>query len=251
MQHLIKAGLINNHAIQYGIQRLQPGLSKNGLNQLIHDFIVKAGGRPAFLQYNGYPASICASVGSEIVHSIPNDYIFQNGDVVTVDVGTDYHGCYVDSATTIICGIRNNADHIYQIWFNRLCLKHIIRNIKPGITLLDIAKLGDNALKYYSPVGLNLQIIPHLGGHFCGTALHVDPFICHTTKGVPQTELDKMQQVALKVGDVLCIEPIITCGGVETETLPDGWTIVTKDGSIATHEEHTIIITEHGAEVIT
>lgn len=245
---LRKAGQINHGAIEFAKFCIKPGKTKKQIDIHILDYITKFGGKPAFLGFNGYPASSCISVNHEIVHGLPNDYIFKKDDVVTIDVGTIYNECYVDSAETVLIG--NSEDKWMHLILNHDSLYSIIGQIKPGMTLLNVAELGDKSIEGH-PYNLHHSIIPHLGGHFCGTALHVPPFVGHTIKNVPQEELNKMKQVTLKVGNILCIEPIITSGSIETETLPDGWTIVTKDGSIATHEEHTILITNHGCEILT
>lgn len=248
IKDLKTAGRINHDAIEFAKSILKAGKTKKYIDNHIQNYITSHGGKPAFLGFNGYPASSCISVNEEAVHGIPNDYIFKEDDLVTIDTGTIYNECYVDSAQTILIGLDENK--LTQLILNRDILYFIMQQIKPSTTLFDIAELGDKSIIDH-PYNNNHQIIPHLGGHFCGSALHVPPFVPHTAKCVPLDELEKWKQATLKPGDVLCIEPIITNGSIETEILSDGWTVVTKDGSIVTHEEHTVLITEKGFEILT
>ncbi len=239
---LYKAGQINKNAINHGISLIKVGLSKFELDNAIGQFIIDNSGYPTMLGYEGYPGNCCISVNHEIVHSPPSDYKFKDGDVVKLDVSVTLEGLCTDSARTIIVGAPKNED-VHLIEQTKKCLDEILKIVKVGVGLLEIARIGDTIP--------DIHIFPSFCGHGTGEALHIPPHIFSTTRGVPQEELEKIKNVVLKEGDIIALEPIATLGNVDYKVLEDKWTAVTLDNSKVAHFEDTILVTANGCEILT
>lgn len=217
---------------------IKPGISTYEIDQFGEKAIRAYGCIPNFLNYNGYPASICVSVNDEVVHGIPSKKrILQEGDIVSLDAGLIYEGYHSDAARTYGVGeISEEAKKLIQVtkesFFKGICLA------KPGNHLFDISEAIQ---KHVERNGFS--IVRDLVGHGIGTHLHEDPQI-------PNFK-ERRRGMKLRPGMTLAIEPMVNAGTFEVEWLDDDWTVVTADGSLAAHYENTIAITEEGYEILT
>jgi methionyl aminopeptidase len=197
----------------------------------------KLGGEPAFYGYYGFPDVICISVNDEVVHGIPGKKMIKNGDIVSLDFGVKYNGMITDAARTVIVGQSTKPIKVL-VDTTKASLDAGIDVIKNGVQVGDISAAVQELLD-----GAGLGIVRDLVGHGVGHALHEDPNIPNYGKA--------RTGHTLKAGMTIAVEPMATLGSFKVLTLEDGWTIVTRDGSLAAHFEDTILITETGAEVLT
>ena len=217
--------------------RVKPGIKTKALDEAALDFIRSAGGKPAFLGYRGFPASICVSVNEEVVHGIPGARVIREGDVVSVDAGAVLEGYCADAALTVAVGSPpKGAQQLIDV--TRRALEEAILLATPSHRLSDISHAVQDVVEREG-----LSIVRDFVGHGIGRAMHEDPPI--PNYGPPN------RGPRLKPGMVLAIEPMVTMGSWEVEVLSDGWTAVTKDHSLAAHFEHTVAITEQGPQVLT
>ena len=217
---------------------LKPGMSTWDINRLGEEIIRSYGCIPSFLNYNGYPASICVSVNDEVVHGIPNKkHIIREGDIVSLDAGVIYKGYHSDAARTIGVGeISPAAAKLIEV--TRQCFFEGIVYAKDGCHLFDIsAAIHDYADQY------GYGVVRDLVGHGIGSHLHEDPEIPNFRQA--------RKGIKLKPGMTLAIEPMINIGHADVEWLDDDWTVVTEDGSLSAHYENTVLITENGPEILT
>lgn len=214
------------------------------LDAMAERLILEAGGEPSFKDYgdpqNPFPATLCTSVNCELVHGIPKEYIIKSGDIVTLDAGMRFprkNGLYTDMATTIIVGkVAPEVEKMVKV--TRKALQLWIKIIKPGAKLNE---LGGQVQEYIE--GEGFSVVRDLVGHGVGHAVHEEPYIPnYYTHGT---------DVILKEGMVLALEPMISMGGYGVKTLKDGWTVVMRDNCLCSHEEHTVVVTKHGCEVLT
>lgn len=192
---------------------------------------------PSFKGYKGFPNVICANVNEQVVHGIPNNYVFQDGDIVTIDCGVIHQDLHTDSAITKAVGTIDDSKKKFLNTAEK-ALKKAIEIAKPGIRIRTISAVIQDMVEKNG-----YSVVRDLIGHGIGRKMHEDP-------PVPNFR-DEDAGPMLQTGMTIAIEPIITMGDYEVKVLKDGWTIVTKDGSLATQVEHTIAITEKGAEVLT
>ncbi len=210
---------------------LRPGMTTKAIDKLGEEIIRSYGCIPSFLNYEGYPASICVSVNDEIVHGIPSEHRFlRDGDIVSLDAGVIYKGYHSDAARTHGVGeISEEAKKLIQV--TRESFFEGIKEAREGNHLFDISgAIG----KYAESRGYG--VVRDLCGHGIGTALHEAPEI-------PNYEMNR-KGVKLKAGMTLAIEPMINIGTWKVNWMPDEWTVVTKDGSLSAHYENTVLITD-------
>ena len=217
---------------------IRPGISTLEIDQFGEKAIRAYGCIPNFLNYNGYPASICVSVNDEVVHGIPKkNRILQEGDIVRLDAGLIYEGYHSDAARTYGVGkISDEAARLIRV--TRESFFEGIKLAQPGNHLFDISEAIQNHVE-----SNGFSIVRDLVGHGIGTHLHEDPQI-------PNFK-EKRKGMKLRPGMTLAIEPMVNEGTFEVEWLDDDWTVVTADGSLAAHYENTIAITEDGYEILT
>ena len=233
-----EAGKIVAIAVRKAFDVMQPGITTKELDNIASEEIKNLGAQPAFLGLYGFPATACISINSEIVHGIPSeDRIVNQGDIVTIDCGAIVDGFYSDHAVSEIAG-NAEEDSIFLVDTTKKSLLQAIDNAKPGNRLGDISNAVES---YVRPKGF--ELVREYVGHGIGRQLHESPQVPNI--GQPSTGIE------LKPGLVLAIEPMLTVGGWETEKLEDEWTVVTKDGSMSCHFEHTVAVTENGPEVLT
>lgn len=235
---LRQSGKIAADTLRAAAAIVAPGENTARLDKIAGDYIRQHGGQPSFLGYQDYPASLCVSINDEVVHGIPSaKRILQAGDIVGLDVGVVYKGIYTDCAISVPVG-RIDADSQKLLADTKQALTLAIQAVRPGATTGDI---GAAVQRYAEPKGYG--IIRALCGHGVGRAVHESPSIPNF--GQPHTGS------RLQIGQVIAIEPMVSAGGWEVDTLPDGWTAVTADHSRAAHFEHTVWVTATGAEIIT
>lgn len=217
---------------------IRPGISTWEINKVGEELIRERGGIPNFLNYNGYPASICTSVNEEVVHGIPRkDRILHEGDIVSLDAGLIYKGYHSDAARTHAVGkvspeVQQLMDVTKQSFFEG------IKKAKAGNHLYDISNAIDEFIKPYG-----YGIVRELVGHGIGTQLHEDPQIPNFRQF--------RRGLKLRPGMTLAVEPMINLGRCDVEWLDDDWTVVAEDGLPSAHYENTILITEGEPEILT
>lgn len=214
-------------------EAIKPGMSTAELDVYAEQMILKHKAVPSFLDYQGYPASICASVNEQVVHGIPaGDVILREGDILSVDCGLVLEGWQADSAFTVGIGeISSEARQLIDV--TEECFFKGVRQALSGNHLGDI---GHAVQSYAESFGFG--VVRDLTGHGIGRNMHEEPSVPNFGKPGHGTKL--------RAGMTLAIEPMITLAGYAVEELEDGWTIVTKDGSLCSHYEHTIAVNENG-----
>ncbi len=232
-----EAGLLVSKMHKFIKPYIKEGITTKELDRLCEKFITGNGGVPTEKGYEGYPASICASVNDTVVHGIPNNYRLKNGDIITIDVVIGYKGYQGDSAWTYEVGAIDD-DKKYLLEHTEKALYEGISKVKPGNRIGDIS----SAIEEYA-TNHNLGVVRELCGHGIGTDMHEDP-------DVPNYG-EKNTGVRLKEGMTICIEPMLTFGDRHVYVEDDEWTVKTEDGSPAAHFEHTILVTKDGYEILT
>jgi methionyl aminopeptidase len=218
---------------------VRPGISTGELDTIAEDFIRShEGATPAFKGLYGFPGSICSSVNHEIVHGIPSKKrVLDEGDIVSLDVGVGYRGYFTDSATTVAVGaIQSETQRLLDV--TQQSLGAAIEAAQPGNHIGDIGAAVQSVVE-----AAGFSVVRDLVGHGIGVEFHEEP-------QVPNYGKPKRRE-KLVPGLTLAIEPMVNVGGPLTRTLGDRWTIVTLDGSLSAHFEHTVAITEHGPQVLT
>ncbi|UOQ44597.1 type I methionyl aminopeptidase [Halobacillus salinarum] len=216
---------------------IQPGVTTGELDEIAEQFIRSKDAIPSFKGYNGFRGSICASVNEELVHGIPGNRKLNEGDIISIDIGAKYQGYHGDSAWTYPVGITDETtDKLLEV--TEESLYKGLAEAKPGERLSNIS----HAIQTYVEEQ-GFSIVREYVGHGVGKELHEAPQIPHY--GPP----DKGPR--LKPGMVLAIEPMVNAGSRYVKTLADRWTVVTQDGKMCAHFEHTIAITEEGYEILT
>jgi len=214
-----------------------PGVSTQDLDAVAERQIHEAGAVPAFKGYHGYPATLCASVNEAVVHGIPSETPLVAGDIVSLDMGVLLDGFYGDSAITVPVGqVPVRTTELLRVTHESL--EHGIEQVRVGGHVSDI---GHAVQKHVEANGF--AVVREFVGHGIGTELHEEPQIPNYGKPGRGSEL--------KAGMVFAIEPMVTMGGPAVRVLGDNWTAVTRDGSLAAHFEHTVVVSEVGPEVLT
>ena len=234
-----RAGQIVAEVLDLVEAELKPGVSAAHLDRIAERYIRGQGATPSFKGYHGYPASLCVSLDDEVVHGIPGNRVIREGQVVSIDAGAIYQGWHGDGARTFMVGDAKPAVS-ELIETTRAAMMAGIAAAVPGARIGDIGAAVEGVAHGN---GHRYGIVRQYVGHGIGTAMHEEP-------QVPNFGIAN-RGMQLVPGICLAIEPMFTLGSHEVETRPDGWTVVTRDGSIAAHFEHTIAVTEHGPEILT
>jgi len=232
-----RAGRVVADVLALMEEKLAPGVTTAHLDAIAEDYIRKSGARPSFKGYKGFPASICVSIDDEVVHGIPGSRVIEEGQVVSVDAGAIWQGYHGDAARTFYVG-QPSADVARLLDTTRLALMAGIAAAVPGATVEDISGAVEDVA-----VEGRCDIVRPFVGHGIGTRMHEDLQVPNYRTGRPGAELD--------AGVCIAIEPMLALGSADVETLADGWTVVTKDHSLAAHFEHTIAVTENGPVILT
>ncbi len=227
------------------IKNVRSGISTADLDKIAEDLIYKFGGKPSFKNYypegfkKPFPASLCTSINNEIVHGIPSKHrILKDGDIISLDVGMLYKGCYTDMAKTVGVGkISEIAQSLIDV--TKKCLDLAIEVIKPGNSVQDIGRVIEDFVSQ-----TNFSIVRGLVGHGVGNAIWEEPQI-------PNYIMEGTDKIIFQPNMVIAVEPMINQGSYDLKFLDDGWTIATADGKLSAHFEHTIIVTDKGCEIAT
>ncbi|MEY4312185.1 MAG: hypothetical protein RLZZ571_955 [Actinomycetota bacterium] len=233
-----KAGLVVADTLSRIEREAVPGVTTGDLDRIAREELKRFGATPSFLGYHGYPAVICSSVNDEVVHAIPNERALADGDILSVDFGAIVDGWHGDSAVTIEIGTKIAAQSKLSA-VTRESMWAGLAKCVAGNYLTDISHAVETSIRAEGDYG----ILEEYTGHGIGTKMHMDPSVPNYGPAGygPQ----------LQVGMALAIEPMVTMGGKHVHTLADNWTVVTDDGSRASHWEHTVAITKDGPWVLT
>lgn len=216
---------------------IQPGITTKELDYIAEKFIRQHDAIPSFKGYNGFTGSICASVNEELVHGIPGDRKLKNGDIISIDIGAKYNGYHGDSAWTYPVGeISDETRRLLEV--TEASLYKGLAEAKPGVRLSNIS----HAIQTYVEEN-GFSVVREYVGHGVGQELHEDPQV--PNYGPPG------KGPRLKTGMVLAVEPMVNAGSRHVRTLADNWTVVTVDGKMCAHFEHTIAIVDEGYEILT
>lgn len=216
---------------------VKPGVTPKELDTFAYDFIKRNGGKPAFLGYEGFPATLCISVNEVVIHGIPSDRPLAEGDIVGIDGGIELDGYFSDAAMTLPVGaISKDAQKLLDV--TRESLRLALEQISPHARISDISRA---VFSYVTKNGL--KVVRQYCGHGVGLEMHEDPQIPNYVSPGPNPRL--------MPGMVLAIEPMINIGTSDVRVLDDDWTVVTMDGSLSAHFEHTVLVTDSGCEVLT
>jgi methionyl aminopeptidase len=232
-----KAGRVVAEMLDACQAAARPGITTADLDRVARDVLAKRGAKSNFLNYHGYPAVICTSPNNVIVHGIPGGYRLQDGDIISIDCGAIVEGWHGDAARTIAVGdIAEEARKLIRVTEESLWAG--IQHVRKGARLSDIGHAVQTVAE-----GAGFAVVREYVGHGIGRAMHEEP-------QVPNYG-DPGHGIKLKVGHVLAVEPMVNLGSPETQLNDDGWTVVTADGRLSAHFEHSIAVTDDGPEVLT
>ena len=237
IEQMAAAGDIVARTLELLGDHIRPGITTGELDRLADDFIRSRGGVPTFMGYRGYPAATCLSPNDMVVHGIPGPYALTNGDILSADVGVTLGGFVADSAYTFAVGeVTAEAQSLLDA--SRAALAAGIEQARVGNRVGDISAAVQRATE-----SAGFAVIRSLVGHGVGRSMHEDPQIPNF--GLPG------RGAPLQVGMTLAIEPMVTAGGHDVVLEADGWSIMTADGSLAAHFEHTVAVTDDGPRILT
>ena len=232
-----RSGKITAAVLATLMQTARAGMTTRDVDRIAEAGIRERGGVPTFIGYHGFPASICASVNAQVVHGIPGDDVLRDGDLLSIDIGTTFEGYVSDSAVTIPIGnISSEARRLLDV--TQECLMLGIAQMQVGNRLGDI---GAAVQTHAERAGYG--VVRELVGHGVGQVMHEEPQVPNYGK--------RGTGVVLRPGLVIAIEPMINQGTQKVKVLKDGWTVVTADGKLSAHFEHTIALLEDGPKVLT
>lgn len=237
IEYMRNAGKVVAEALAIIEQVIKPGITTAEIDKLAEEFIIKQGAKPSFKGYCGFPASICTSVNDEVVHGIPTNRILLEGDIISIDCGAILNGYHGDAARTFPVGkVSNEAKMLIEITKNSFF--EGIEKAIVGNRLSDIS-----AVIQHFAEGYGYSVVRDFVGHGIGKSMHEDPEV--PNYGTPS------RGPKLVHGMVLAIEPMINIGKHYVKVKPNGWTVVTRDGSLSAHYENTVAILKDGPEILT
>ncbi len=232
-----RAGRVVAEMLEVTSAGVRPGTTTAQLDKLAREVLERRSARSNFLGYHGFPAVICTSPNNVIVHGIPGPYVIQEGDIVSLDCGAIIEGYHGDAAVTVAVGeVPPKVEKLLRVTEEAL---------QAGIAqLVDGNRLHDVGLAVQTVAeGAGFSVVRGYVGHAIGTQMHEEPAVPNYWPGTPGPKL--------RTGMVFAVEPMVNVGGEETVVLEDGWTVITADGSLSAHFEHTIAVTDDGPEVLT
>ena len=238
LEKMRKIGTITANALHFGGQSIKEGMTTFELDKIIHDYLVKHGANPCLIGYGGFPASSCISVNEQLIHGIPSKKRrLREGDIVSVDVSAEMDGFHGDTAYTFAVGkISKEAEQLL-----RITNESLYKGIEQAVLGNRIGDIGHAVSEHCTAYGFS--VCKKYIGHGIGRKLHEDPEV--PNYGNPG------RGPRLVAGMTICIEPMINAVGEDVRVLPDGWTVVTKSGSLAAHFEHTVAVTPDGPVILT
>lgn len=220
-------------------ENIKAGITLKQLDRIAYDFIKSKHAKPSFLGYNDFPASICTSVNDVLIHGIPTDYTLRDGDVISIDIGVYKDGFHGDSAFTMAVG---KIDVVVEklIKTSQECLKLGLMAIKDGVTLGQVGRAIEQHAKKNG-----FYLVKNFSGHGVGASLHEEPQVFNF-------ENSPTKNYVLRAGEVIAIEPMLLIGDSDVFIDPiDKWSVRSKLGKKTAHEEHTILVTKDGCEILT
>ena len=216
---------------------IRPGVTTAEINEVAADVLANRGARSNFLNYHGFPAVICTSPNDMIVHGIPGDYVLKEGDIISVDCGAIVEGYHGDAAYTVGVGeISDVARRLIEVTERSLWAG--VDQLVAGNRLHEVGRAVQEVAE-----AAGFSVVREYVGHAIGTAMHEEPQVPNYWPGTPGP--------TLKTGMVFAVEPMVNVGGFDTYVLDDGWSVMTADGQLSAHFEHTIAVTDDGPEVFT
>lgn len=238
LEKMRKAGIIAGNALHFGGRSIKVGMTTFELDKIIHDYIVKNGAKPSFLGYGGFPASACISINNQVIHGIPSKKVrIQEGDIVSIDVGAYIDGFHGDTAYTFAVGkISEEAQQLLKVTEESL-----YKGIEQAIVGNRIGDIGHAVQEHCEAYGYG--VVRKFIGHGLGRQLHESPEVPNFGKAGHGPRL--------VAGMTIAIEPMINAVGEDVKILPDGWTVLTKSGSLSAHFEHSIAVTPDGPVILT
>lgn len=252
-----RAGRVNQDAIIYGFENAIPGTTLLEVDRAIEWYIMAMKCKPAFKNYqpgfavSPFPGTACLSVNDVAVHGIPNSYVLKPGDVLTIDVGTELNGWFVDSARTrIIPGIEPSKTLVNLVEGTEAILAAELEIIEDGCTFFELIQAAEIVARKY-----NLTILPQYGGHQIGEKIHMPPFIPNAidrnqSKIKQWADEVNYKEQKLSDGQIICIEPVTTLGSTDIIVDADGWTIRKADGNPVAHTERCLLVKQKGYELL-
>jgi methionyl aminopeptidase len=238
IEKMRRAGRIVAVTIERLLEAVRPGMTTADLDALAERTIEREGGVPSFKGYRGFPATICTSLNEQVVHGIPGPRRLIPGDVLKLDVGAIWDGYHGDSAVSVFVGGPPSEEAVKLVRVTAESLEAGIRALRPGGRLSDVGHAVQQVAE-----GAGFSCVREYTGHGIGRALHEDPQV--PNYGPPG------RGPVVRPGLVVAIEPMVNAGDWRTRVLADRWTVVTRDGRLSAHFEHTVAVTEDGPEVLT
>ncbi len=233
-----RAGNITAMARALAGSMVEPGITTSEIDRAVHSFIVSKGAVPTFLGYGGFPASVCVSINEEVIHGIPGKRKLREGDLVSIDVGATKDGYVGDCAATFIVGKAPNAKAEELVKVTRQSFFEGIRFARPGYRISDI---GNAVQKYVEKHGFS--VIRDFVGHGVGAEMHEEPEVPNFGRPGHGPRIVR--------GMTIAVEPMVAAGDYPIRVLRNNWTVVTDDGSLASHYENTILVTDGEPEILT
>ena len=238
IEKIRKAGQIAAQALQAVGEAIRPGVTTDELDRIGHDFIISRDAYPSCLGYMGFPKSLCTSINEVICHGIPDDRPLEDGDIINVDITAYYDGVHGDTCAMFEVGTVDEESHLL-IERTREAMMRGIKAVRPGREINVIGRVIESYAHRF-----NYGVVRDYTGHGVGEAFHSGLII-------PHYDAAPLHDDVIEVGMVFTIEPMLNLGGVEWEQWDDQWTVVTKDRGRSAQFEHTIVVTENGAEILT
>ncbi|CAA7395166.1 unnamed protein product [Spirodela intermedia] len=236
VQCMRASGKLAAEVLSFAGSLVKPGITTDEIDQAVHQMIIDHGAYPSPLGYGGFPKSVCTSVNECICHGIPDSRPLEDGDIINIDVTVYLNGYHGDTSATFFCGdVDEDAKSLVQVTHD--CLQKAISLCAPGVEYNRIGKtIHDHADKF------KFGVVRQFVGHGVGRVFHADPVILHNRNN---------ERGRMVLGQTFTIEPMLTMGSINSVIWADNWTAVTEDGSLSAQFEHTILITENGAEILT
>ncbi|MDP4133132.1 MAG: type I methionyl aminopeptidase [Bacillota bacterium] len=232
-----EGGKITGGALKLAEESIEPGMTTKALDSIIEKYIKSHGAKPSFKNYNGFPSAACISVNEVIVHGIPGSRVLQEGDIVSVDIGSYYKGFHTDAARTFAVGkVTEEAEKLI-----RVTQESFFEGIKYAMPGLRIGDIGSHVQQHAEKNGFS--VVRDMVGHGVGRALHEAPDVPNYGR--------EGHGIRLMEGMCIAVEPMINQGTYVIKTLSDGWTTVTSDGKLSAHYENTIAILKDGPVILT
>ena len=233
-----QAGRITAAARALAGEMVAPGVTTQEIDKAVHRYIKSQGAVPSFLNYNGFPASVCISVNDEVIHGIPGNRVLRDGDIVSIDVGAYKDGFHGDCAATFACGnVSEEAKRLIEV--TRQSFYEGLRYAREGYRLPDLS----GAIQRYVEEN-GFSVVREFVGHGIGSKLHESP-------EVPNYIDPRVGRPRFLRGMTIAVEPMVNAGKAGIKVMPDGWTVKTADGRLSAHYENTILITDGEPEILT